>query len=126
MWINFVQVGPSINGAGILLVARRKPQSTLAYFIIILAEEEHTGTINTMCVSESVNESVSERHSEWDQEIYILLPTCIVYSLLLYKLAFMTHTCQCQCRGSPTYHWLAETPQTNSAQGGDKVSDCHP
>ena len=44
MWINIVQVGPSINGAGILLVARGKIQSTLAY-IIISAEEEHTGTV---------------------------------------------------------------------------------
>ena len=56
-----MQVGPSINGAGILSVARGKLQSTLAYFIIISAEEEHTGTVITMCVSESVNECVSER-----------------------------------------------------------------
>ena len=43
MWINIVQVGPSINGAGILSVARGKIRSTLAKFHIISAKvEEHT------------------------------------------------------------------------------------
>ena len=61
MWINIVQVGPSINGAGILSVG--KLLSTLAY-IYYHVRKEHTGTVNTMCVSESVNECVSERRRE--------------------------------------------------------------
>ena len=60
MWINTVQVGPHINGAGILSVDGGKLKSTLAYFITILAEKEHTGTVITKCVHESVNECVSE------------------------------------------------------------------
>ena len=45
MWINIVQVGPCINGAGILSFARENIQSTLTKFHIISTEirRAHTG-----------------------------------------------------------------------------------
>ena len=78
MWINIVQVGPSISGAGILSVARGTLPRTLTYLLSYRQRKEHTGTVITTCVSESVNECASERSRESLGTGDILLPTCIV------------------------------------------------